>query len=102
MVSVEGGEVKVLGEEGRKLRGRKPRFVSSLNPTCVIPDLFSVSSVVMSVMSEVGKRESAVVMCEGGEVFVYAVEESGLSLTSRIDLRTKVPHNHLMPSCYLS
>ena len=56
----------------------------------------------MGVMSEVGNRESAVVMCEGGEVFVYAVEVSGLSLTSRIDLRTKVPCNHLMPSCCLS
>ena len=71
MVTVEGGEVRVVSQvnlwEGRKRR-----------------------SVVKCVMSEVGGREGVVVMCGGGDVFVCAVESSGLSLTATINSRTKV------------
>ena len=46
--------------------------------------------VLYSRVCEVGGRESVVVMCAGGEVWVCAIGEEGLSTTARLQLGTTV------------
>lgn len=90
MVTVEGEKVRMASEvnlQGRRLRGKRLRLVTT---TPSLPFTGLVFSVVKCEMSHVGGRESAVVMCGGGEVFVCAVDTGGLTLVSSLNLGVKV------------
>ena len=50
-------------------------------------------SVVGSVVREVAGRESVVVICGAGELFVCGTSKTGITLTSSLNLGSKVSQN---------
>lgn len=97
MISVEGGAARVLSDimiGDQYMRSKQPQSVfppltgcdMSQNHCC----LLYCCRVVESVMCEVGGRESVMVICGGGEVWLCAVDESGLTTTPTLQLSTRV------------